>query len=88
MVAVLSDPSDEYPAVLLDISRTGARMGGTNLPPVGQQVIFRAENVCAFGEVVWREANRCAIEFETPIAAAEVQHLRCIGSLTTVRSAA
>lgn len=76
LVAVLSMPSGDCPAALVDISRTGARLRGQVLPGVGHQVIFSAESVRVTAEVVWYETGTCAVEFDTPIAAYEVQHLR------------
>jgi hypothetical protein len=80
-IAVLSLPAGDYPAALVDISRTGARLRAEILPRVSQKLIFRAEKVQAAGEVVWFEPGTCAIEFDTPIAVSEVQRLRSLGLL-------
>jgi hypothetical protein len=61
---------------LIDVSRTGARLTGEALPAVGVQLTFQADAVSACGDVIWSEAQSCAIEFETPIAASEVLWLR------------
>ena len=80
LVAVLATAAGDHPVALLDISRTGARLGGQFLPKTGDQLSFKAEAVEARGEVVWSTTNKCAIEFESPIAAKEVQHLRQIAA--------
>jgi hypothetical protein len=78
-LAVLSLAAGDFPAALVDISRTGARLRAEMLPHVSQHVIFSAGKVRAAGEVVWFEPGTCAIEFDTPIAIAEVQRLRRLG---------
>ena len=79
LIAVLSMPTGEHRVELLDISRTGARLRGDFLPDFSQSVVFRAEKVQVAAEVAWREAGSCAIEFDTPIAASEVQRLQYLG---------
>jgi hypothetical protein len=81
MVAVLSSSVGNQRTVLIDISRTGACLGGLSLPATGQDVILTALGVHAAGEAIRSEACRCAIEFETPIAAEEVCRIRSLGSL-------
>ena len=77
--AIISMSAGDYPAGLIDISRTGARLQGEYLPRVGQQVGFRAERVNVSAEVVWSDADTCAIEFDTPISISEVQRLKWMG---------
>ena len=64
-----------YALGLVDLSRTGARLSGIELPERGQDVVFRSHDVKAHAQVVWLENESCAIEFETPIAPAEVRRL-------------
>lgn len=78
-LALLSLPAGDYHATIIDISRTGARLCGDILPAVGQAVAFKADNVSAIANVVWRELGACAVEFDTPIAISEVQRLRWLG---------
>ena len=81
IVATVSSSVGEQRAVPIDISRTGARLGGANLPAVGEQLTFQAAGVEAHGDVVWQDEERCAVEFATPIASAEVQQVRSAGAL-------
>ena len=74
--ALLSMSAGDYPATIIDISRTGARLRSEFLPNVGQQLSFSADDVHAVAEVVWCGAGNCAIEFDTPIAVSEVHKLR------------
>jgi len=64
-----------YALSLVDLSRTGARLSGIELPEDGQEVVFRSHDVKAHAQVAWLEGDSCAIEFTTPIAPAEVRRL-------------
>jgi hypothetical protein len=68
----------QHPATVIDVSRTGARVAGRNLPQEGQEVTIQVGSLKAPGLVVWSDTNVCAIEFDIPIAAVEVQQLRAL----------
>lgn len=72
-----------YPAILTEISRTGVRLRGVNSLTTGQELGFRAGSLRAMGEVVWFEGDECAIAFEFPIAAAEVDRIRILSNFVT-----
>ena len=72
--ASLATRDEVYSLGLVDLSRTGARLSGAERPEPGQDV-FRSHDVKAHAQVVWLESDSCAIEFETPIAPAEVRRL-------------
>jgi hypothetical protein len=74
--ASLADDDRRYLVTLVDISRTGARMTGAEMPESGDDVLFRAGNLEMLATVVRSAANECAIDFATPIAAEEVQRLQ------------
>jgi hypothetical protein len=77
-VAVLSNESGEYSSKLLDVSRTGMRLRGARLPAEGEDVLLLTADVRAWGQVVRVEEDVCAVEFDTPIAATEVQQLQLL----------
>lgn len=87
LMAVLSTPAGAYPSTLIDISRTGARVRGEHLPNVGEQAFFVADSVLAYGEIAWCEGDTCALEFDTPITAAEVQRLMSVGRFPEPKAA-
>jgi PilZ domain len=60
----------------MDVSRTGARLSAPDLPSEGQDLVFRADNVEAFGKVVWSRGNECGIAFGTPLTSTDVERLR------------
>lgn len=68
--------SEERKARLIDISRTGARVSGENLPHDGQEVCFRIGNVQVLGEVVRSDKDHCAVAFDLPMATIEVNRIR------------
>ena len=75
----LSIGAEKHSATLREISRTGAKLSGIRFA-AGQELEFRAGTVQALGEVVWAEDSECAIGFDTPIAAAEVDRLRSLAN--------
>ena len=86
LTVIISMRAGEYPTALIDVSRTGARLSGEMLPSIGEQVILKAEQIRVAAIVVWHEAGRCAVEFDTPIAVSEVKMLRWLGQLSTPNS--
>ena len=76
LVAVLTTLKGSHSAVLADISATGARLRGSQLPDMGEVLTLRIDAVQAFGAVIWVEADECGIAFDRPLAADEEQLLR------------
>jgi len=81
VLSVLATSTGDYRAALVDISRTGARVVGEFLPGIGERLIFKAAEVQACGQVVRRDDNVCALEFETPIAVNELLRIRSLGTV-------
>jgi hypothetical protein len=84
--AVLSSATTHYSAELVDISRTGARLRSLKFPRCGEDVVFQAEKVRAAAEVIWLEDDECALEFDTPIAAGEVNRIRALANFIAIVS--
>lgn len=74
--AVVSRIEQRQVAVLVDFSSTGARLRGSQLPPVGEPVSLTIDCVRAFGAVAWREDDLCGVAFDTPLPRFEVDRLR------------
>jgi hypothetical protein len=72
--------------VLVDLSRTGARLTAVTLPSKGQELIFRAEKINIPAELIWARNEHCAVEFDTPIAADEVKRIRALANFTANQS--
>lgn len=83
LLVELSIGGAKQSAILSEISRTGAKLRGTRLIDIGEELIFRAGSVQAPGQVVWSEGDQCAIAFDIPIAPGEVGRLRSLASFVT-----
>jgi hypothetical protein len=76
LLATLTSVSRSYSAVLLDVSATGARLRGDDLPPADQDLMVMVEKVRNFGTVRWSHGGEVGIEFEPPLAREKVELLR------------
>jgi hypothetical protein len=83
LIVELSVGGTKHSATLTEISGTGAKLRRASALATGDDVVFRAGDVKALGEVVWSEGTECAIAFDIPIAAAEVNRLRSLANLMT-----
>ncbi|WP_162925123.1 PilZ domain-containing protein [Aurantiacibacter odishensis] len=72
----LVTPFDRQSVVFEDISAAGARVSGTNLPPVGEFVQLTIGGSKMFASVVWREGNECGLAFDHRMSDAEVAEFR------------
>jgi hypothetical protein len=62
--------------VLLDVSCTGARVEGRDLPDVGKDIVLRCGAVDTFGIIAWASSRRRGIHFDEPLSVTEVAALR------------
>ncbi|WP_205481575.1 PilZ domain-containing protein [Sphingomonas arenae] len=62
--------------VLVDLSCTGARIRGNDLPALDEELVVHAEGLSAFGAVAWSDADECGIRFDLPLDATEVEKVR------------
>jgi hypothetical protein len=62
--------------VVTDVSPTGAKLEGRNLPAEGTSVLFTVGNTQLLANVVWSGRNECGIGFETPITSEVSNHLK------------
>ena len=64
--------------LMADVSPTGARFKGHDLPPVGKDVMLIAGEVELFGEVVRSSEGEAAIHFDQPIGPEELEMLQTV----------
>jgi hypothetical protein len=76
LIAVFSTLARSHDSVLVDISRTGARLSGDDLPELGEEFILTIEGIRAFGSVVWSAAGQCGVVFDGPLPAGDVESVR------------
>ncbi|HEY0112691.1 MAG TPA: PilZ domain-containing protein [Allosphingosinicella sp.] len=70
--AKLLTTTDEFPVTVRDLSATGAKLEGSKLPPKGTDVILKRAALEVFATVVWRDGDRCGLQFEEPLTNAEL----------------
>ena len=76
LIAIVTTLTASHSAVLLDVSATGLRLEGPDLPRIGEDLFVTIENVVAFGTVVWANANVRGIAFDEPLKPGDEQKLR------------
>ena len=76
LIAVLTTLAGSRSAILADVSSTGARVRGTDLPAMGEDLIVNIETVQAFGTVVWSDSGECGIVFEPALDSNDETYLR------------
>ena len=61
---------------LVDVSRSGAQLEGSDLPRAGRDIVLRCTAVDTFGTIMWSEDGRCGVQFDDPISVRELMQLR------------
>lgn len=75
-MAVLTTLVESRSAILADVSSTGARFRGTDLPPMGEDLVVNIDRVEAFGTVAWSDSGECGIVFDPPLDRESEEYLR------------
>ena len=70
--------------IVQDISTTGAKLTGADLPKLGEDVWIKAGPVDAFGTVVWADDYMCGVTFEQPLNAAEDDFIQAEGRMMSL----
>lgn len=76
MPALVSTVQDTRVAVLVNLSNSGARLSGANLPPASESISLKIDCVRVFGIVAWSEDGQCGVEFDAPLPEFEVDRLK------------
>lgn len=63
---------------MVDVSQSGARIAGHNLPAVGKDVLLKIADVELFGSIVRASEGEAAIKFDRPIGTTELERLRSV----------
>ena len=75
LIAVLSTLTRSHSAVVVDLSQTGVRVRGDDLPAAEDELIIGVEGVRTFGTVSWLRDDECGIAFDEPLPANDVAAL-------------
>jgi hypothetical protein len=70
---------------LLDLSDTGAKLQGEQLPDVGTEVLVRTGGLEAFGTVVWCEDGPCGVCFDVELSPEATAREKSEGGVATLR---
>ena len=63
---------------MVDVSQSGARIAGHNLPGAGRDVLLKIADVELFGSIVRASESEAAVKFERPIGPRELESLRAV----------
>jgi hypothetical protein len=74
--ALLITMSDRHPAILYNISQTGARLRAKNAPPEKTELFLQVASIDVYAQVVWRRGEECGLRFEDPIRPWDIEQLR------------
>jgi hypothetical protein len=86
MAALVNTLEKTWITVLLDVSATGARLRGFDLPAAGEEIVVKMDCVRAFGIVAWCEHEECGVHFDPPLPVFEVDRLRRDVKVATLTS--
>jgi hypothetical protein len=68
--------SDRHPALLFNISQTGAKLRAKSAPSKGVELFLQVGALDVYAHVVWRRGEVCGLRFDVPIRAWDVEQLR------------
>ena len=79
--ALLMTVARSQSVVLVNVSGTGARLRGPNLPAAGDDLLLKIDAVEVFGTVQWATSDLCGLAFDRPLPEAQVARLRAEAKL-------
>ena len=71
----LATSASSRSVVFVDVSPSGAKVRGENLPVIGHFVRLQIESEAIFGTVVWRQTEECGIRFDETLSESSLQKL-------------
>lgn len=67
LIGLITTLNETRSAVFVDVSSTGVRLRGKNLPPKWADLFVNVEGVVGFGTVQWEDGDERGIAFDTPL---------------------
>jgi hypothetical protein len=77
MPVLLITMSDRHPAILFNISQTGAGLRAKNAPPKGTELFLQVGSLDVYARVAWQRGEHCGLVFEREIRVWDVEVLAC-----------
>ena len=68
--------SERHPALLSNISETGAKLRAKAAPGKGTELFLQVGALDVYAKVVWKRGEVCGLRFERPIRSWDVEQLR------------
>jgi PilZ domain len=65
-----------FSAIIVDVSATGARLGGCREVSQGDDLWIKVGVIDALATVVWAEEGQCGVTFDAALSDADLDHLR------------
>jgi hypothetical protein len=76
LIAVVTTLRESRSAILVDVSATGARLLGPDLPQPAEELFLTVEGVVVFGTVAWERDDERGVAFDEPLKAIDEARLR------------
>ena len=76
LIAVFTTRTRSHHAVVADLSSTGVRLKGDELPQCDEDVMLSIEGMPSYGFVVWSRSGFCGIQFDAPLMAGQIKALQ------------
>jgi hypothetical protein len=76
LTAVITTLRESRSAILVDISATGAKLRGSDLPGPSEELFLTVDGVIAFGSVAWANNSDHAIVFDAPLKRSDEARLK------------
>jgi hypothetical protein len=81
---VLTTITRSQGVLVQEISCTGAKLEGDNLPEVGEVFVLKIGHLRAFATVEWQLSKQCGVSFDIPLSEFQIRHLRRAGRAGSV----
>jgi hypothetical protein len=78
LTATLQATTREYPVMLRDLSCTGAKVEGDEVPPAGRTVALKRGEIDLLADVVWQRGRFCGLHFFDSLQYEQVLHLAAL----------
>ena len=75
LIAIFTTRTRSHHAMLVEVSTTGLRLRGDDLPAEGEDLMVTIEGVTSYGVVAWSRLGFCGIAFDSPLPAGSLQFL-------------
>ena len=67
LLAICTTVTRTHEVILVDVSSSGARLRGPDLPQVGDGLFLSIGKIKAFGTVAWAECHQFGVAFDAPL---------------------